>query len=470
MQIGPEDATLNTITGIADSGRPWPQANATGCGLGANIFSSAQGRCGFGLTGSYRPPKISFARIPHRQLLYAIDLVRGELTVLASPGGVGKTSYAIATCVAGATGRKLLGDTIFDGPHTILYMNAEDSRVEMLRRISAFCLKHQVSEQELGNFLLFGADDWQVQLLSLLRAERGTSALDQPGLDHLETLLEETRPDIVVLDPLVALCGGANFNDNGAMSLVMRALKRLATKFGCAILILHHNKKGGDGTDAESVTGAAAIVNLARRALMAVPMRSEEAKNLGVLPSQSSAYFRVVASKSNLAPRSNSGAWYRLDNIPLPNAEPPTYQEGDRVQAVVRVQLPLQMGLAAAADDQAIRGAILDVVERGKLINGVRVPYSPNVTGAKNLRSLLEDAIAAAQRVITQQRPAEDVRAIVEGCIRSLRAEGALVQERIGTGRFRGTQGLVVDRTRVPPNADDDAECPAAGAMGQCHE
>ena len=49
-------------------------------------------------------------------------------------------------------------------------------------------------------------------------------------------MLEAVKPDLVVLDPLLAFCGGGNVNDNAVMALVMRALKRLANKFDCAIL------------------------------------------------------------------------------------------------------------------------------------------------------------------------------------------------------------------------------------------
>jgi RecA-family ATPase len=81
---------------------------------------------------------------------------------------------------------------------------------------------------------------------SFLRTEKGNSVLDHDGVAHLESLLSEVRPAVLVLDPLVVFCGGGNLNDNAAMSLVLRALKRLANRFDCAILILHHTRKGGD--------------------------------------------------------------------------------------------------------------------------------------------------------------------------------------------------------------------------------
>ena len=262
-----------------------------------------------------------------------------------------------------ATGKPLLDEKVWEGELRCLYFNGEDSGTEMLRRIYAFCLRHGIAEQDLGRLLVAGADDWRVQRTSFLRTEKGNSVLDEAGLAHFETVIESLRPDTVVVDPLVAFCGGGNINDNAVMALLMRALKRLAGKYDFAGLLIHHTRKGADLSNAEAISGASAIVNLARRAIMTVPMTAEEAKLLGVLPSERSRYFKVVAAKSNLAPRSDDAPWYELCSITLPNAEPPVYTSGDGVQAVARVKLPLVNSASATAVDQNVQRAILDTVE-----------------------------------------------------------------------------------------------------------
>src|SRR5262249_16871294 len=252
--------------------------------------------------------------------------------LLASPGGVGKSSLALGVAICIATNRELLDERVWGQELKALYINAEDSSVEMRRRFWAFCLKHNVAEQDLDRLGLLGADDWRVQRISFLRTEKGTSVLDHTGIAFFESLLEELRPDLVVLDPLIALCAGGNLNDNAVMALVQRELKRLASRFDCAVLVLHHTRKGGDLSSAEAIGGASAIVNLARRANMAVPMTAEEARELGLLPSQRAGFFKTVPCKSNLAPRSGDVDWYEFCNVELPNPEPPTYMLGDRVQ------------------------------------------------------------------------------------------------------------------------------------------
>jgi hypothetical protein len=72
--------------------------------------------------------KVSFSNIPHRRWLYGVELLRGEITLLAAPGGVGKSSLAIGMSVSLATGSALLKEKIWEDELGALYLNGEDSR------------------------------------------------------------------------------------------------------------------------------------------------------------------------------------------------------------------------------------------------------------------------------------------------------------------------------------------------------
>jgi hypothetical protein len=266
-------------------------------------------------------------------------------------------------------------------------------------------------------------------------------------LAQLRLALQNLSPDVIMLDPLVALCASGNMNDNASMSLVMRALKGLAAEFDCAILVVHHTRKGAEAGTADAISGAASIVNLARRAIMPVTVSAEEATPLGILPSERLRYFKLVDAKSNLAPRSSDVPIYRLQGVELPNAEPPIYPFGDNVQAVVRVHPQSQASGVVSMDDQKIRRAILDLVARGKVIDGKVYPYSPNITGAANVRSILDDAVAAARSATAPRQWAPgDLEAVVATTIKKLLKDGTLVFGEItGTGRFRRGHGLQVN-------------------------
>jgi hypothetical protein len=394
--------------------------------------------------------RVTFSNIRHRRFLYGNDAVRGEITMLASPGGAGKSSLAIGMAVSIATGKELLGEKVRGSDLKVLLINAEDSTDEIRRRVWAFCLAHIVAEIEISRLYAAGADDGRVQGLSFLRTnEKGHSELDAAGFAQLRAALQSLAPDLVILDPFVALCANGNMNDNPSMSLVMRALKGLAAEFDCAILVVHHTRKNADAGIADAISGAASMVNLARRAIMPVPLSAEEATALAILPSERLRHIKVIDAKSNLVPRSTDLAVYRLHSVQLPNAEPPIYPHGDNVQAVVRVQPRSQPSVAASADDEKIRDAILDLVNRGTTIDGKVYPYSPNTKGARNVRSIMEDAVAAASSATSPREwAAGDLEAVVATAIKGLLTEGTLVSREItGTGRFRRGQGLHVNNS-----------------------
>jgi hypothetical protein len=250
-------------------------------------------------------------------------------------------------------------------------------------------------------------------------------------------------------------------NDNASMSLVMRALKALAAEFDCAILVVHHTRKNAEAGTADAISGAASIVNLARRAIMPVSLSEDEAMKLGILPSERPRYFKLVDAKSNLVPRSADPTLYRLHSIELPNPELPIYPSGDNVQAVSRVQLPVQNSGTGSTDQQKIREAIVDLAERGKEIDGKSYPYSPSTAGADNTRALLPDAIAAAQAATApRQFSRGDLEALVKRAIKDLQNQGVLVSRPVkdlvqDAGKFRKAQGLKVDRSRLAEGGPD---------------
>jgi AAA domain len=401
--------------------------------------------------------KVSFAKIPHRRWLYGTYLIRDEITVLAAPGGAGKTALANGIAIEIATGRGKLGEKVWrSDDQKVLYVNGEDSSTEIQRRLWAFCQQHKLAEQDLVRLYVAGADNTCIQSLSFLRVnDKGATALNEAGFNVLETALQSLRPDLLIVDPLVVFCGGGNMNDNAVMSVVMRELKALAVKYECAILVVHHTRKGKTGADiigeAEAISGAAAIVNLARRAIMPATMTEKEAKEYGVLPSQRLQYFRLLDAKSNLAPLSADARWYELVSEELPNAEPPIYENGDRVQAVKRAYLTRSKASSFSGPQQkTIRFEILKLVDRGLTIDGEKAPYSPNSTGNNKKRAILDDAIAAVEQAIPDREwLPRDLRVTVERELEALKHEGWVVVEKITKGRFRRLHGLqaVWDRT-----------------------
>ena len=121
------------------------------------------------------------------------------------------------------------------------------------------------------------------------------------GLAALRQYIEAARADVVVLDPLASVIP-VGLNDNGLIAGLMAQLKVLAVERDFALLIIHHFKKGADGS-AEGVGGASAIVNHARAVFTVEAMGEREAASFGIMPSERWRLLRLADLKLNLAPR-----------------------------------------------------------------------------------------------------------------------------------------------------------------------
>ena len=87
--------------------------------------------------------RVSISNIPHRHWLYGTYLIRGEITVLAAPGGAGKTALATGIAVEIATDTVILEEKIYgESASKVLFINGEDGGSEIHRRVLAFCLAH----------------------------------------------------------------------------------------------------------------------------------------------------------------------------------------------------------------------------------------------------------------------------------------------------------------------------------------
>lgn len=266
-----------------------------------------------------------------RQWLHGTDLVRGAVSLLVAPGGRGKTSWIIALSLACASGQQLLGSHVFGGQLDVLFINAEDGTSELALRFRAAMQHHGLTDDDVPGLHVAGAD---ILGITLLRPDGGVVRRNESGWIALTTELDRIQPDVLVLDPLVSLMGGASVNDNAAATLLMGGLISLAAERRIGIMVAHHASKGRDPMSAESAMGAASFVNLARIALAIEPLAEKDAPQVGLPSWEAGSVFRIVGTKQNLRPADDADRWYRLKSVQMQNAQPPVYPTGDRVGVV----------------------------------------------------------------------------------------------------------------------------------------
>jgi len=176
----------------------------------------------------------------------------GGVTILVGVAGVGKSVF---TC--DATARISAGRPWPDGSPTerggVAFVNAEDpaDRITIPRLVAA------------------GADLANVRIVEGVKArsDDGEPVLDVFDLRRDTGLLEDLAgPDLraVVLDPASAFLPKIDDNSNAAVRSGLARLAGFAERLDVAVILVHHFRKGTEGTALAKVAGSLAFGALAR--------------------------------------------------------------------------------------------------------------------------------------------------------------------------------------------------------------
>jgi hypothetical protein len=261
---------------------------------------------------------------PPREWLHGVDLARGFVTLIAGAGGVGKSGVALVMGLACASGKRLLDGKVLGKCLRVLHISAEDGQDEMERRVAAARKQHGLAPSDVPGWRMLIAPR------ELFRTERGMGVPDEVGWRELRDEVAHNAPDILIIDPVVSVLGGANVNDNSTMGVFMRRLTELAGKHHMSVVLIHHVSKGRDLKSAEAVQGASALVNLSRIVRIAEPLAAEHAGKIGLRADGARHVFRLGSAKANLAPLDPSDRWFMNVGVALGNGTP-DYPNGDTV-------------------------------------------------------------------------------------------------------------------------------------------
>lgn len=293
-----------------------------------------------------------------RAFLYGTSVISGFVTVLAAPGGQGKTSVMIADILAMCSGKNLIGEAPVR-PVVVHYHSAEDDLEEAGRRIAGAMKHHGLTPADLGDRLFVTSGRGKGARRIKLARTGAKGPEEVPGaVDAVVELAKSRNVDVIAFDPLVAMHDLPE-NDNAAMNFLLDLLRQIADRTGAAIVLLHHTGKAAaqdmDAAGAGAVRGASAIVDGSRVTRTLVRMTPKEAGRFGVSDEQRRSFLRIEDAKVNLSP-AGSARWVRLVGVPLGNGAshwpkgdfvgvaepwtPPTAQSGTdadlaRVQAAI---------------------------------------------------------------------------------------------------------------------------------------
>ena len=361
--------------------------------------------------------------LPRRPVL-GNRFYEGEYTILGGPGGLGKTAIAVSWGLSVASGIALLYDQPIGGPHRVAFISTEDGGEEMHRRILAAAEHFNLGDDVLDRITFSGTDDGRLSLITVI-GNRAT--VHQGGIAALRQLIIDHGIKLLVLDPLTTMVPDG-LNENGLMAQLAGELKRVAKETGAAIALLHHFKKGGNGS-VEDISGAAAIVNHARVAITLRNMTEAEANSFpNIMHSDLWRYIRPTNAKMNYAPRGQEADFIELRSHDLANPQPPFFS--DKIQVAVPFVATAQVGGPVAAQDQK---TIEDQIVAS--VAAAAVPPYLNKQGRGGNAETIYDQIADIVEATTK-RTGRDAAKISKGIFEELCRRDVLREEQV-TGKSR---------------------------------
>jgi len=269
------------------------------------------------------------ASIEPRRWIYAHHYLRSFVSVLASAGGIGKTSLQIVEALAIVTGRPLLGEEVKERTN-VWIVNLEDPLEEIQRRVLAAMKHYKITPEEVrGRLFVNAGRDFSLKFGIQTR----DGVLPNTKLvEYLCAKIPEKQIGCVFIDPFVG-AHNINENDNMAVNAVVSEIRRVADETKCAIGLVHHIRKGnGEDASIDSVRGAGSLIGAARAARVVNRVSEDDAVKLGVDNDKAKGIFRVDDGKANLSPPADKATYRQMIGVKIEN--------GERIGVCVPFELP----------------------------------------------------------------------------------------------------------------------------------
>lgn len=214
-------------------------------------------------------------------------------TVLTSPGGMGKSLFAVGLGISVATGYTVFDSFKPTSPGHVLYISGEDPTNKVKQRMAGYARQHLDLPKDLvdSRFHVKSRNN-----RPLIQGDRNTGVKLTPYYYDLQSYCLEHEPRLIILDTLRRCIGGipGGENDNGVIGFLIEQITNLVRPYGGMALVLSHSRKpSGDAQNAvtrDDARGASALVDEARAHFM-LTMDPEGTDAL------------ITLTKANYAPR-----------------------------------------------------------------------------------------------------------------------------------------------------------------------
>lgn len=266
--------------------------------------------------------------IPPRPWIYGYQLLGGTVACVIATGGSGKSTWLAGVALALASGKPLLGKSVWNGPQPVWVWNLEDDLDELSRSIEAARLHHGVATEDIAERLYVDSGMDGSPLCTAVKDRNGIKLLE-PVYAAITSEIRRRGIKVLIIDPFIS-SHAVEENANSEIDMVVKKWARVAKATGCCVILSHHTNKAGAGeVSTHSARGASALTNAARSVLVINRMTSAEAQNLGIPDAERRRYVAIADDKHNRAPAEEAD-WFELKSLDLGNAtsERPADQVG----------------------------------------------------------------------------------------------------------------------------------------------
>ncbi|GGB52306.1 hypothetical protein GCM10011502_26840 [Oceanisphaera marina] len=231
----------------------------------------------------------AFSEIPQPLDYVLPGLIAGSVGSLISPGGVGKSMFALQLSILIAGGSDRLGVGALPIGR-VVYLPAEDP----------FPILHQ-RLYTLGKYLTYEERQLVDENLTIIPLNGDMPDLmSKKWFEVVESLAKYSR--LLILDTLRRF-HQAEENSGTDMAELIGVMEKIASVTGCSILFLHHANKSSAhyaGIDQQHATrGSSVLTDNVRWQAYLVGMTQEEAKKNGIPDFDRRQYVRFGVSKCN---------------------------------------------------------------------------------------------------------------------------------------------------------------------------
>lgn len=295
------------------------------------------------------------ASIKPRQWIYAHHYLRSFVSVLASAGGIGKTSLQIVEALAIVTGRPLLGETVREQTN-VWIVNLEDPLEEIQRRVVAAMRKYEIKpDQVRGRLFVNAGRDFSMKFG--IQTREGVLP-NTKLVEYLCKKIPEKRIGCVFIDPFVG-AHSINENDNMAVNAVVAEIRRVADETKAAIGLVHHIRKGnGEDASIDSVRGAGSLIGAARAARVINRLSADDAARCGIDETEARSIFRVDDGKANLAPPAHAAVYRKMDGVNIAN--------GETIGVCIPFSLPSHFDNISTKDAMKVQRLVAEAHQNGE--------------------------------------------------------------------------------------------------------